>query len=69
MQLYVVVTLKGNPNIALAQVTLRNAGFDQKLAKFSSDVYAFEGTIDSHQMKNLEALSQVESVEQLREVT
>lgn len=62
--LYVAVTLKDDPNLALVQTALRNAGFDQKQAVDG----VLEGTIDDGQVSNLLTVPYVDGVRTLREV-
>lgn len=63
---YVHVALKDDPNLALVQTGLRNAGFDQKL--YVEELNRMEGTIGKEQVNNLLLVPDVDAVKVIREV-
>jgi hypothetical protein len=65
---YVRVVLKDNPNIAVVQTGLRNAGFDLRNSDVTADPVWMEGVIAKGQMQNLLGVPYVDSVKAIREV-
>lgn len=66
MNIYAHVKLVEDPNLARAQIDLRNAGFDQKT--YDADDRRMEGTVSPDQIDLLSKLPDVESVKAHHEV-
>lgn len=65
---YVHVELKDDPNIALVQTGLRNAGFDLQNSDVTASPVWMDGIIAKGQVQNLLGVPYVDSVKAMHDV-